>query len=108
MLYYFLFLLFIVITGYTIYIYSNKKNKIQHKKVDKKKIGIILLVSTGIAILIFFLPRMTFKKGDIKIEPAPTNKELFNKIESAFSKTKDIFPENNAPIIIPSKSARLF
>jgi hypothetical protein len=108
MLYYFLFLLFIVITGYTIYTFYNKKNKEENKKVDKKKIGIILLVSTGIAALIFFLPRMTFKKGEITIEAAPTNKELFNKIEQAFSKTTDIFPENNAPIIIPSKSARLF
>jgi hypothetical protein len=62
MLYYFLFLLFIVITGYTIYTFYNKKNKEENKKVDKKKIGIILLVSTGIAALIFFLPRMTFKK----------------------------------------------
>ena len=108
MLYYFLFLLFIVIIGYTIYTFYNKKNKTQRKKVDKKKIGLILLMSSGIAALIFFLPRMTFKKGEINIEPAPTNKELFNKIEQAFSKTKDIFPENNEPIFIPSKSARLF
>ena len=102
MLYYILFLLFIVVIGYTIYNVSKKEDG----KIDEKKMGKILVGVLGIAAFLYFFTNISLKKGEIK--PSPSAKEILNKIDNAFSKTKDIFPDNNETLIVPSKSAKIF
>ena len=101
MLHLLLFLLFIVIIGYTIYNISKKEDG----KIDEKKMGKILVGVLGIAAFLYFFTNISFKQGETKTLSA---KQLLNKIDNAFSKTKDIFPANNETLIVPSKSAKIF